>query len=131
MKTVTNVINAATVTAAAERNAGATKLDTNALSVNDITIQGTIASDSNVGPGNGKKLDVYYAFSTNSYSTAADAVTGLAASAQLFSIKLDPLKNVTRYYITDKVTLRARYMYVWFSHDDLDKAVTLTVDIVS
>ena len=128
MNTATTVLNGVTLTVASENNAGATKVDLTALTVNDIVLEAT-ATNGSIDPGSGRYVDVYYAFGTASTTSNIPDVYG--ATAQKFRILLSDVNSAVKVYLTDVVTKKAQYIYVWYSHEPLDQTVTLTLKVVS
>lgn len=130
MKTATVLINGATVAAAATDGAGHTQTDLNALTVNDAVLHIKVVTDTTTAPGVGKQLEVFYAFSTAAI-TANTAPAVLASVAKSVVVQIENINNVTREFLTDVITLKARYAYAWYRHRGLNEAVTLTVSVVS
>lgn len=114
----------------------------------DITMQMTVAISTGSGATfeTGSKITLFYAF-TNKNFLGTDNSTNrllarkeLAGSARLWNI---PLPNVTtgstteeRIYITDRITVRAPYVYVWMEHSNLsftggDGSLLVQVNFVS
>lgn len=128
MKTTTTLLSGVTVTAAAQYAAGAASVDCNALSVNDIVIEAT-ATNGSVGAGNGKYIDIFWAWASTSISSSIPATLGPAA--QSMRILLAPEASGVRVALSPVVTMKGRYAYIWYSHEALNDTVTLTVKVVS
>ena len=128
MNTATVVLNAATVTAAAENSAGAASADLNALTVNDIVLEATV-TNSSTAPGAGRYLDIFYAFGTA--ATSVDIPNVLGASAERLRVLLSPTASEVRVVTSAPTVKRARYIHAWFSHETLLGAATLTLKVVS
>ena len=129
MNTATTLLNAVTLTAAAEFNAGAVGVDLTAVAVNDIALEIT-ATNGGTAPGAGRYVDVYLAWGT--------AVTGsgipdtYGPSCEKYRILLSPDASAVRVSVaSNNVVKKARYAYVWYSHEALLSTVTLTVKVVS
>lgn len=128
MNTATTLINAATLTAAAEQAVGASVVDLNAITVNDIIIEASATSGA-TSPGNGRFVDVYFAFASAPLSSNVPIT--LWPSAQKIRVLLATEANGVRVAMSDVVTKKARYGYVWYSHENLDSTVSLTVKMIS
>ena len=128
MNTATTLLNGATVTAAAENRAGAAAVDLNAITVNDVVYEVTVVNGS-TPPGQGRYLDVYLAYGTA--STSSGIPDTYEATAERIRVLLSGVASATKVYVTDARIKKARYAYVWYSHEPFDAAVTLTLKLVS
>jgi hypothetical protein len=128
MKTPTTVYNNVTVTAARQDDAQPVGIDLNALTTNEIVIQNKLATGA-TSPGNGGVITMYYAFANESVLT--DIANTLRPNAQEIRLGVSGRVTTTKIYTTDKVTCRARYIYVWFSHDALQSSLTLNTLVLS
>lgn len=128
MNTATTILSGVTVTAAAENRAGAASVDLNAITVNDVVFEVTVANGS-TPPGQGKYLDVYVAFGTA--STGSNIPDTYEATAERIRVLLPSAGSASKVYFTDARLKKARYVYAWYSHEAFDAAVTLTLKMVS
>lgn len=131
MKTSTTVINGATVAIAGTDATGHTQVDLNALTVNDGTLHVKVTNGS-TAPGAGKEIELFYAFSPNDQTTpiaTSDLILG--AGANRLVVKLDNTASAVREITTDKITLKVRYVIMWYKCRGLNATVTLTTAIQS
>lgn len=128
MNTATSLISSATLTAAAEVGAGATKVDLNAITTDNVILE-VIATNGSSGPGVGRIIFVNLAFSSTSITS--DIPATLVSSSQRFSVSLRPEASAVRVFMSDPIVKKARYAYVWYSHETMDNAVTLSANIIS
>lgn len=128
MNTATTILNGVTVTAAAEVAAGAASADLNAITANDVVIEVTAVNGS-TPPGNGKSVDVFVGWASTLVGSNIPATVG--PTAEKVRIQLSPTASETRITMSAATLKKARYAYAWYSHEDLNAAVTLTVKIIS
>ncbi len=134
MKTATAIHSAQTVAAATAAQSGVygVRVDLTALTVNDATIQAVVTNGAST-PKPGEKLILNYAFSNNDYNAdgAATFKDTLGPSAQKLVLTTNTVASSKRVFTTDKITLRARYIYMWVDYDYLSSDVTLDTAVIS
>ena len=128
MNTATTLLNGVTLTAAAEVAAGAASVDLNAVTANDVVIEVTAVNGS-TSPGNGKSIDVYVGWASTVIGSNIPATIG--PNAEKLRVQLSPVGSETRVVFSPPTLKKARYAYVWYSHETMDAAVTLTVKVIS
>lgn len=128
MNTATTLLNGVTLTAAAEIAAGAASVDLNAVTVNDVIIEVT-AVNGGTSPGNGKTVDVFVGWASSLIGSNIPAAVG--PTADKVTVPLSPVANETRVVMPARTLKKARYAYVWYTHESLASTVTLTVKVIS
>lgn len=128
MNTATTLLNGVTLTAAAEVAAGAASTDLNAVTANDVILEVT-AVNGGTSPGNGKSVDVYVGWASTSIGSNIPAAVG--PTAEKIKVQLSPVASETRVVMSAPTVKKARYAYAWYTHEDLNSTVTLTVKVIS
>lgn len=128
MNTATTLIASATLTAAAEVAAGAVQVDLNALDINSLILEATLTNGV-VSPGAGRYLEIYFAFGTA--NTSADIPATYSPSMQQMHLLLPTDASAVRVYTSGVIVKKARYIYIWYSHELMNSTVGLVLKAVS
>ena len=105
---------------------------------NDLTLQVIVklhTNSSSVDFGAGQKVNFFYTFATDDLFSASFlngdnstnqvlARTYVMPNTRLLNLALPSVtgtvtQDQTRYYLTDKITLKAQYLYIWIEHPNL------------
>ncbi len=128
MNTATTLLNGVTVTAAAQQAAGAASVDLNAITANDVVFE-VLVTNGGTSPGTGKSIDVYIGWASTSIASNIPATVG--PTAEKIKIGLSSVADESRVAMSGPSLKKARYLYIWYSHEDFNAAVTLTAKIIS
>lgn len=79
-------------------------------------------------PGAGKQLLLNYAVSSTILSTGV-AVAALDGITNVLELNLFADSGVKRVYVTSPISKIGAFLYTWLSHETLNEAVTLTVNV--
>lgn len=114
-----------TLTAAGEVKAGGQAVDLNAISTNDCVLMTTVTNSANVQK-QGTTITLYYAFAN------ADTSANISRLAPAGTIKvtIPTVASDIRIATTDKITVRGRWIHLWYDHDDLSATAALDVSVV-
>jgi hypothetical protein len=134
MKTATAIYTAESVTASSESKSGANgvRVDLNSLTVNDATIHAVVTNGASA-PNVGESIILNYAFSNTDFNGdgATTFKATLGPSAQQLKLTTNAIASSKRVFTTDKITIRARYIYVWLDYSSLANTITLDASLIT
>lgn len=126
MTTAINLCTDQTVTQAAEIKAGLVAVDISAATTNDMCLQATVTNGTAAKTGS-NRVTIFYAFAM----TDESATPGKLAPVGRFEVHIPNAANAIVIATTDKITIRAKYIHVWFDHEYLlNGSAKFTLDAI-
>lgn len=114
MTTAINLLTDQAVTEAAEIKAGVAAVDISAAATNDMCLQATVTNGAAVKTGSAR-ITIFYAFAMTDLSATPEQL----APAGRFEVHIPNAAAGVVVSTTDKITIRGKYIHVWFDHERL------------